>query len=68
MWHGRPICRVIKDAIVVHLWRPVSLEIGPPNSKSPMPPPRTILHPCARYIICLPCSLPYLKRHTRKHW
>ena len=29
IWHGRPICRVVGDAIVLHPRRPVSLKIGP---------------------------------------
>ena len=46
LWHGRPICRVVGDAIVLYPRRPVSPKIGPKFKSSPnplLPPPNPLL-------------------------
>ena len=49
IWHGRLVCRVVGESVILHPRRPVSLKIGPQiQIHIPVPPPRTPLRtpPC----------------------
>ena len=44
IWHGRTICRAVRDTVVLHPRRPVSFKISPQNQiqiqiQFPPPPP-----------------------------